>query len=163
MDSNFSRFKKSIQSPLRFPLFMFFKLPAAFFAGLRIASLDASSATISVKEKWFNMNPFKSIYFGILTIAAEVSTGILCMGHIYNADPPISMLVVQSKGSFLKKAKGKILFTCDNGADIQRVLQEAKTTGEGRTVDCVATGRDETGDTVANFVFTWSFKARIKK
>ncbi len=160
MTDNFSLFKKQITNPLKFRVFMFTKLPAAFFAGLRVQYLSEEKCIITVKQKWFNKNPFHSIYFAILSMAAEVSTGVLCMGAIYKQRPPLSMLVVKNESSFYKKAAGKISFTCNNGNEIKKTVEEAVATGEGKTVTCLSTGKNEKGETVAEFYFTWSFKAK---
>ena len=135
-------------------------LPAAFFAGLKIQTLNETQAAIAVRQKWFNKNPFNSIYFAILSMAAEVSTGILCMGAVYKMNPAISMLVIKNEGQFYKKATGKILFTCNNGNEINETVTRAIVTGEGQTIKCHSIGTNEKGETVAEFYFTWSFKVK---
>ena len=160
MTDNFSLFKKQITHPFKFRLFMFTRLPAAFFAGLHISHLSENESIIAIQQKWFNKNPFHSIYFAILSMAAEVSTGILCMGAIYKRIPAVSMLVVKNEGNFYKKATGKISFTCADGNAIRQAVKEAVATGEGRTVRCLSTGKNEQGEIVAEFYFTWSFKAK---
>ncbi len=141
---------------------MLSRLPAAFFAGLKVEALDEQQAIISIKQKWFNKNPFRSIYFAILSMAAEVSTGILCMAAIYKCKPAVSMLVVKSESYFYKKATGKILFTCEDGDAINSTVQEAMAGGEGKTISCKSVGKNEKGETVAEFYFTWSFKSKTK-
>ena len=93
-------------------------------------------------------------------MAAEVSTGIHCMGAIYKRKPGVSMLVVESVAKFHKKATGKILFTCINAAEANKAVQEAIDTGEGRTIVSHSVGKNMAGETVAEFWFTWSFKAK---
>ena len=139
---------------------MLSKLPAAFFAGLAIEAFDESKAIVAVKQKWFNKNPFGSVYFAVLTMAAEMSTGVLCMGNIYKRNPSVSMLIVKTEASFFKKATGKILFTCLNGAAIATLVEEAIATGEARTISCQSTGRNEAGEIIAEIYCTWSFKSR---
>lgn len=141
-------------------MFMLTKLPAAYFAGLRIEKLTYNEASISVHYKWFNKNPFRSIYVGILAMPSEVSTGILGMGALYKQVPAVSMLVVKSEGAYLKKAVGKIIFTCKDGAIIQNAVNEAILTGEGVAVKCHSIGTNQDGEIVAEFDYTWSFKAR---
>src|SRR6478752_9405317 len=115
MNDNFSAFSKRINNRFFFTQFLLAKLPAAYFAGLKIEAFDEGKAVVSVKQKWFNKNPFRSIYFAVLSMAAEMSTGILCMGYIYRHEPSISMLITEQRGLFHKKANGKILFRCDDG------------------------------------------------
>ena len=162
MNPNFDLFIQQINRPYKFNLFLLKLLPSAYFAGLGVHSFTPEQATISVKEKWFNKNPFRSVYFAILSMAAEVSTGALCWGAIYKRNPAVSMLLVKVDGSFYKKATGKILFTCADGDAVNKVVDEAINTGTGTTVTCHSTGRNEAGEMVAEFNFTWSFKARSK-
>ena len=136
------------------------KLPSAWFAGLRIEELTEEKAVISVRYSLFNQNPFRSIYVGILSMASEVSTGILGMGALYKRKPAVSMLVVKNEGHYFKKAVGKILFTCSDGNAILEAVEKAISTGEGTTHNCHTIGTNEAGEIVAEFYFTWSFKAR---
>lgn len=139
---------------------MLTKLPSAWFAGLRIEELAEQKAVISVRQKWFNKNPFRSIYVAILSMPAEVSTGILSMAALYKRNPSVSMIAVAMEGSFVKKATGKVLFTCSDGLQINEAVEKAIGTGEPVTVKCHSIGRNEQNETVAEFYFTWSFKVR---
>ena len=108
MNAAFSEFRKQITSPLKFKLFTLSKLPAAFFAGLRVKVFDETKAVITVRQQWFNKNPFHSIYFAVLAMAAEVSTGIAGFAAVYKRRPSVSMLVIKNEGQFYKKATGII-------------------------------------------------------
>jgi hypothetical protein len=72
------------------------------------------------------------------------------------------MLVVKNEGHYYKKAVGKILFTCNDGKAVSAAVENAIATGEGTTFNCHTTGTNEAGEVVAEFYFTWSFKARTK-
>lgn len=139
---------------------MLSRLPVAFFSGIRIEFLNEEKAVISIRQKWFNKNPFHSIYFAMLSMTAELSTGILCMGALYERKTPVSMLVIKNEGYFLKKATGKINFSCMDAAAINRAVEMAISTNEGTTVNCHAIGTNEQNEMVAEFYFTWSFKAK---
>ncbi|MBS1746725.1 MAG: DUF4442 domain-containing protein [Bacteroidetes bacterium] len=162
MNNNFTEFSKRISNNFFFKQFLLAKLPSAFFAGLKVEDYDASKAVISVKQKWFNTNPFRSIYFAILGMAGEMSTGILCMGNIYKRQPGISMLVVEQKGKFYKKATGKIIFTCMDGNKISDAVEEAIASGNAVTIECFSKGINSNNETVAEFWVTWSLKQRKK-
>lgn len=163
MNNNFSAFSKRISNGFFFRQFLLLKLPSAYFSGLKIEVFDESKAVISVKQKWFNKNPFHSIYFATLTMAAEMSTGILCMGNIYKRKPAVSMLVIEQRGLFHKKATGKILFTCKDGIKITAAIDDAITTGNAVAVTCYSNGINSNNEMVAEFWVTWSFKLRSNK
>lgn len=141
---------------------MLTKLPSAYFAGLRLKKLEAEEAIVSVAYKWFNKNPFGSLYFAILSMAAEASTGILCMSAIYKRQPSVSMLIVKIEGHFFKKAVGEIIFTCTDGLKIQQAVEDAIASGESKSVTCQSTGKNELGESVAEFFCTWSFRERSR-
>ncbi|TPE45039.1 DUF4442 domain-containing protein [Pontibacter mangrovi] len=139
---------------------MLARLPMAYLAGLRVAALSAESATVTIPYKYINKNPFRSIYFACLSMAAELSTGVLCMMQVYKSTPAVSMLVVRMEADFTKKAVGRIAFTCHDGERIQQAAEQTKATGQGVTLTATSTGTDESGDVVATFRFTWSLKAK---
>ncbi len=161
MNPNFNLFSRLISNPLSFRFFLFQKLPAAFFAGLRIQHFDANSCTVKIKYSWFSKNPFKSIYFAVEAMAAEMCSGMLAFGQVYQRNPKISMLVVKMEVNFIKKATGTILFTCEDGAAIQAAINESIASGEGRTLVCVSKGKNSANETVAEFFITWSFKSKV--
>lgn len=131
-----------------------------FISGLKIVQLEETGASVGVKFKWVNQNPFKSIYFAVLSMAAELSTGVLAFGQIYQGKPSVSMLVVKLEAEFYKKAVGKIIFTCNDGMAIASAIKETIQTGEGINVPCTSIGVNEQGEEVAKFVFVWSFKRK---
>ncbi len=149
-----------VQHPVKFRMFLFWKLPSAFFSGVRVQYADEEKCTVTVPFKWFSQNPFKSIYFACLSMAAEMTTGVLGLAHIHKRKPAVSMLVVNIRGDFMKKATGITRFTCNDGAAIKQAVETAIATGEGKTITAKSTGLNEQGETVAVFEVTWSFKAK---
>lgn len=160
MNPSFNLFENQITNPVKFKLFTLTKLPMAFFSGLKVTTLEPNTAAVSVRFKWINQNPFKSIYFAVLSMAAELSTGVLAFAQIYKRKPSISMLVVKLEAEFYKKAVGTIVFTCNNGAEVIKAIEETIQTKQGITVACTSIGKDEQGVEVAKFIFTWSFKSK---
>lgn len=152
-----------MKHPIRFRMFLFLKLPSAFFAGVRIRSIDEKSCTVTVPYKWFSQNPFRSTYFACLSMAAEMSTGSLCMAHIYKRKPPVSMLVVKTEAEYFKKAVDKTSFICEDGELIRDTIEKAITTGEAKTIRARSVGKNKQGETVAEFYITWSFKVKSTK
>lgn len=152
-------FRQQVLSPSKLRLFMMQKLPMAWLAGLRLTHLTPESATVTVPFKYLTQNPFRSIYFACLAMAAELASGIQAMMHV-QAGSPVSMLVVGMQAEFSKKAVGLITFTSPDGARIAQAIAESRATGESRTVECTSTGVDEAGDVVAVFRFNWSFRAK---
>jgi hypothetical protein len=160
MNPGFHQFHQQITNPFKFRLFMLQRLPAALFAGLRIRSFDQQQAIVCVKYKWFNQNPFRSMYFAIQSMAAEMSTGLLASAQVYKRDPAVSMLVVGLEAKFVKKAVDTISFTCKDGEIIDRAVQSAIATDQSTLVRAHSTGTNLAGEIVSEFWITWSFKAK---
>ncbi len=130
-------------------------------AGLRLSEVSEKRAVVRVKYQYVTKNPFQSIYFGCLAMAAELASGVLCLVYTMGLKPFVSVLVIASEAQFVKKAKGKVYFTCEDGLAIGQAARETKQTGESRTIVATSIGRDAMGQEVARFMITWSFKAKM--
>lgn len=148
-------------SPKKLNLFLLFKLPSAFLTGVRAVQIDKTTCEVSVRHRWINQNPFKSMYFAVQAMAAELSTGALVLVHIQATGKPVSMLVARNESIFTKKATGKIIFTCTDGHLAKQKIEEALATGQGQTFWMQSTGVDVQGDVVATFKFEWTVKAKV--
>jgi hypothetical protein len=153
-------FLRLLRNPVSFRLYLLSRLPSAFFAGLRIDEADEVGCSVSVPFKWFTRNPFRSTYFACLSMAAEMSTGILAMAAVYGRKPAVSMLVVGISASFHKKATGRTVFVCVDGPAIKEAVAACVATGEARQVKARSVGTNSNGEIVAEFFITWSFKAK---
>lgn len=143
--------------------FLFFKLPSAYWTGVRIREISDVKAVTTVKHGWKNQNPFNSMYFAVQAMAAELSTGALVMRKIGESGQKISMLVANNNSSFTKKATGRIFFTCEDGALLDSAIKQAVDTGEGVTVWMKSIGRNTSGDQVSVMNFEWTLKVKSKK
>lgn len=141
-------------------LYLLLKLPSAFLTGVRVKTINKKSCETSVSLSWINQNPFKSMFWAIQGMAAELSTGLLIMNKIKSSGHNISMLVLNNKASFYKKGKGKLRFSCDQGNEIDHVIQSTIETGEGQTVTLTSKGINTDQVCVSKFEFEWTLKLR---
>ena len=153
-------FLKIIRQPMKFRLFLMKNLPAALFSGVRMEYADSDRAITSVPYKWFTRNPFRSTYFACLSMAAEMSTGILAMSAVYDRNPAVSLIVTAVEGNFIKKATGTIRFTCEQGKQIRQAVETALLTGTPQAIRVLSSGYNDQKEPVAEFYITWSFKKR---
>ena len=160
MSASAIKFLDIVQNPIKFRLFLISKLPSAFFSGVRVKYADESKAVVTVPYKWFSTNPFKSTYFACLSMAAEMSTGLLAMAHIYEQQPAVSMLVIKTEAIYSKKATGVTTFTCEDGLMLEQTIKEATASGKGTSFAARSVGIDKDGQTVAEFTITWSFRVK---
>ncbi len=140
--------------------YSFFKLPAAWWCGVRLKYIDDQKAIVQVRYKWINQNPFKSMYWAVQGMAAELSTGALLINQIRKSDHKISMLVAKNKAEFTKKAVGRITFTCVDGLPIADAIRSTVATGEGQTFWMQSIGVNEEGVVVSTFDFEWTIRPK---
>jgi hypothetical protein len=152
----------TLKNPFKFKLYLLKNLPLVFITGLKLEDLSEEKALVSIRYKFLNKNPFHSLYFACLAMAAELPSGVLGLCHIAISQQAVSMLVVKMEADFTKKAVGKIVFTCSDGKLLKNAVEETIRSGEGKTIVATSIGVDESGDKVAEFRITWSFKARKK-
>lgn len=140
--------------------FILLKLPSAYLCGVRAKHINNLKCEVTVKHRWINQNPFKSMYFAVQAMAAELTTGALVLSQIRDSKKNISMLVANSKSNFSKKAIGRITFTCNEGLLIENAIKKAIATNEGQTIWMKSIGIDEKGDQVSEFDFEWSVRVK---
>ena len=119
-------------TPRKINTFNIFKLPSVFLTGIRVKTITDEVCTVTVKHKWINQNPFKSMFWAVQGMAAELTTGALVMDKIQQSGKHVSMLVLNNKATFTKKATGRITFSCDQGLEVDKALAKTIETGEGQ-------------------------------
>jgi len=137
-----------------------FKLPSAYICGVRTRFIDNDKSVVTVRHRWINQNPFKSMFWAVQGMAAEFSTGALLIGKIQESGKRISMLVTTNNATFTKKATGKITFTCKDGHAIDQAIKNTIKTGEGQSFWMQSVGVNQGGVVVSTFNFEWSIKVK---
>lgn len=142
---------------------MFKILPMGFLSGMKITELNEETCSVTVPYKRLNKNPFNSTFWAVLGMAAEMSSGALMTMYTHKQKPSISMLVADCTAEFVKKATGVTTFTCNDGALIKAKIIEAIKTKEGQVIPTTMVGKNNAGEVIAKFSFTWTIKARTPK
>ncbi len=135
---------------------MLFKLPAAWLMGVKVRMINNSNCICTLKYRWINQNPFKSIFWAAQGMAAEFATGVLLMREIELSNKNISMLLIDVEAKFTKKAMGKISFKCDKGLMIKKKVGSLNSQNTKSTMWIDSIGVDESGQEVSKFKFNWS-------
>ncbi len=149
--------------PTTINTYLLLRLPAAYFCGVRVKALSETYCRTSVKYSWINQNPFKSMFWAVQGMAAELSTGALVMSYIKQSEREFSMLLTSNTSSFQKKARGRINFSCEDGKLIEATLNRAVESRVGESCIMQAVGKDSKGDTVSKFTFEWSVKLKMSR
>ncbi len=149
-----------LRSPWRLRLFLWWKLPAAAFMGVRLVHLDAGRAAVRLPYGWRSQNPFRSIYFAAQCAAAELSTGLPAWLAVQEQPVPVSMLVTHLEAEFLKKADQPLLFTCAALPDIAHAVAQATQSDEAQLLRVLSVGTLPDGTEAAKVWVSWSFKRK---
>ena len=143
-------------TPTRINVFNFFKLPSVWWCGIRVTKIDNISCRVKVIHRWINQNPFKSMFWAVQGMAAELTTGVLIMEAIQNSKRKVSMLVLNNRANFSKKARGKVLFECDEKQKILKAMNQLIKTQQPQAIWLTSKGIDQNGDIVSTFEFEWT-------
>lgn len=156
-------FQRIMNNRVLFKAALLFKVPLDFVTGMRLIELNEKTCKVSVPYRWFNKNPFKSTFWAVLGMAAELSTGALVMMYTYKLEPSVAIIVGDCSGEFISKAKDLTTFVCNDGELIAETVKRAIQTGEPQEVRCKAVGYSKAGEEVARFTFTWKMKRRERR
>ncbi len=96
-------FKKKMLNGWLFRSFALFKVPMGWLSGMRLTELTTERAVATQPYNWLNMNPFKSTYFAVQSMAAELSTAAIGLLAIEGNKPSIATIIIDMKAEFPKK------------------------------------------------------------
>ena len=154
------KFRDDFLSPFKQRLFYLKNLPMGLISGIKLIQLDEETSVAEVPFRWCNKNPYRSMYFAVQSMAAELSTAGPVMLALKGFEIDTALIIVDLKAEFVKKAQSKIIFTCLDYAKIYDAVAQLKRAGDTAAVTVKTAGKDINGDEVTVFYFTWSFKRR---
>lgn len=157
MKTNFDyKLAGNLLQPWKLRLWMCRHLPMGFASGMYIEKLDEMSCQVVLKDRFWIHNPFGSVFWAVMGMAGELSTGALvygwCSGH------NIKFILVHMEGTYLKKLSGKSSYFCSSGQEVLRSLELLENPGDISSVVMPVIALDQAGQKVAEFQFTWSLK-----
>tara|TARA_B100000586_G_C19746291_1_gene275984 strand:+ start:67 stop:519 length:453 start_codon:yes stop_codon:yes gene_type:complete len=147
---------------LKYNLFLLKKLPSAYFCGARIKHIDSNQCEIKIALNWFNKNPYKSMFWAAQGMAAELTTALMITDKIKKSGYDVSMLLISNNANYYKKATGLIVFNCNEGAEIDEMMNKLISSNTPQTIKLSSTGINQNNITVSKFIFEWSLKIREK-
>ncbi|MBT8120311.1 MAG: DUF4442 domain-containing protein [Gammaproteobacteria bacterium] len=154
------RFLNRFLSPFKQRLYYLRSLPMGLISGIRLIRIDENKSVTQVPFRWVNKNPFESIYFAVLSMAAELSTAAPVIMALKGLEANVAFIIVGLKADFSKKAKSRVIFTCEDYLAINDAISQLSEPGDTASITAETIGRDVNGEEVARFYFTWSFRVR---
>lgn len=147
---------RQLTTPWKMRAWMLRRLPMGLVSGMVIKSLDENGCTVMLKDRFWIRNPFGSVFWAVMGMAAELSTGALVYAYVSGNN--IKYILTGVRGEFFKKVKGKSYYFCKSGQEVKERLNSLKTPGETLTISLPVTAHDQAGQKVAEFEFYWQLK-----
>ena len=141
----------------------FLKIPMLYFVSPSVIELNKNKCVVKIPFAKKNRNHLNSMYFGVLSVGADISGGLIAMKCIYESGQNVALIFKDFKADFLKRAEGDTYFTCTQGEEISQLVQKAIETGQrvDMPVHITATVPSKSGeDPVAKFILTLSLKKK---
>ncbi len=149
------------QDTLKVRLFGWTKIP--MIAYLRPRVLEAGDrVVVSIRNGRRARNHHKSMYFGALSVGADLAAGYMAMERIRQTGRRVSFVFQSVQADFLRRPDGTVHFTCEDGAAVAAVIDKTIATGEREAIDVpvVCTVPSHSEEPVARFVMRLSVKAK---
>ena len=152
---------RGLLGSIKFRMFSLLSMPTARFAGLRMDRIDDEICATSIPGGWRSQNPFKTMYWAVQGMGAELATGAAPFAISRAMPEKLRMFVVGTEATFTKRAKGRITFTCDEVSSARNAIEKSMDSGESVECDIQSTGRDSSGDIVSEWIFKWNFRVLV--
>ena len=125
-------------------------------------SISDTRLEVKIKFNRRTKNHLNSMYFGVLSVGADVTGGFLAMKFIQESQSQISLIFKDFHADFLQRAEGYVHYICEDGYAIQKLIEVAEKTGERQNLPLhiTATVPTITHEPVATFILTLSIKKK---
>ena len=145
--------------------FGFLKVPMILYCWPRVVTFNGDELEVKIKLRRRTRNHMNSMYFGALTVGADVTCGFLTMKFIEESKRNIVLLFKDTRADFLKRAEGDVHFHCGEGQALRALVQRAIETGKRQNIQVpiVATVPAISPEPVANFFLTLSIKDKSRR
>ena len=101
------------------------------------------------------------MYFGVLSVGADVTGGFLAMKLIQKSKSKIALIFKDFHADFLKRAEDDVYFCCDEGEKIKSLVNEVINSGKRCSIPVHITAYvigSHGKENVAKFILTLSLK-----
>ena len=140
--------------------FAFTKIPLIYYVNPKIVKLDHQLIEVRIKLNRRTKNHLNSMYFGSLSIGADITAGFLAMHLIQRSNSSVKLIFKDFKAEFLRRAEGDVHFICKQVKDVQDLVNQAIDSKERvfLPVNVIAMVPSLSDDVVGKFSLTLSLK-----
>lgn len=141
-------------------LFGISKVAMIAYCRPRVISFDDNRLEIKIPLNRRTRNHIKSMYFGALSVGADITGGFLALPPIQKSKRKIVLVFKDFNAKFLKRAESDVHFICKDGKAVKDLVDLAIKTQERQNykLNIIATTPKISDDIVAEFELTLSIK-----
>ena len=110
--------------------FSHFKVALIGYVRPRLLVLNDEQIVIRIPLNRRTRNHLNSMYFGALSIGADVAGGFHGFYHAEQAQCKVMLAFKSFQAQFLKRPESNVYFVCNDGAIVKAMIAESKQTGE---------------------------------
>jgi hypothetical protein len=143
--------------------FGFLKVPLLYSVKPAVQEISDKRAVVSIPLRRWTKNHLGSMYFGSLAIGADCVVGLMAIHHIEKrGGGKVHLSFKDFKANFLKRPEEDVLFVCDEGEKVARLVDKVLHSGEREnlTVNAYASVKSKPLEPVAEFQLTLSLKKK---
>ena len=111
-------------------LFSVFKIPMIGYVKPKLISIDSEKAVFKISLRRRTRNHLGSMYFGSLTIGADLAGGFHAFYLSDKMNKKISMVFKNFEADFIKRPDSDVYFVSESGKLVQEMIDETITTKE---------------------------------
>lgn len=143
--------------------FALLKISMIFWLRPRVLELNSERSMILIPFRRRTKNHLNSMYFGALSVGADLAPGLLTLRLIEKQRAKCSFVFKEFTGEFLKRCEADAIFVCDQGRAISEAINRTLISKERENIilNVIATTNIESKqEVVARFKMTISIKAK---
>jgi hypothetical protein len=117
---------------LQWKIFLFglFKIPLIGFCRPRLHRISETSISVKIPLNRRTRNHVGSMYLGVMSIGADLASGFLAYHLLECRNLKAAPVFKSMKVDYFKRAESDVYFECNQGADINQMIDEMESTNE---------------------------------
>ena len=138
---------------MRWLLFLlgFMKIPMIRYTKPKLLAIDDNTVRVKIKLRRRTKNHLSSMYFGALSVGADIAGGIQVFYFSKKMDRKVSFAFKGMNAQFLKRAESDIVFESNEGQKIQKAMEKSLIEGSRINDSIMVEAKNDAGEIVATF------------
>ncbi|MDO7613766.1 MAG: DUF4442 domain-containing protein [Crocinitomicaceae bacterium] len=117
----------------------------------KLLAIDDTTVRVKIKLRRRTKNHLSSMYFGALSVGADIAGGIQVFYFSKKMDRKVSFAFKGMNAQFLKRAESDIVFESNEGQKIQKAMEKSLKEGSRINDSIMVEAKNDSGEIVATF------------